>query len=154
VTAEKPAGDTAKRRRGGGRPFQPGQSGNPSGRPKGSRAEAFAILDNMAAEAAERVLQALVAKAEEGDARAADLVLRRSWPERKGRPVQFAMPTLCSAASLTEAMSAVAAAMAAGEISPDEAVAVAGVLEIQRKVIALEDHEERLKAIEDGLRRE
>ena len=40
--------------------------------------------------------------------------------------------------------------MAIGDMTPDEASAVAGVLEIHRKAIATEDHEQRLRALEEG----
>ena len=130
--------------------FQPGQSGNPAGKPRGARAPIYAALDAAAAENMPEIVTALVAKAKEGDPRAAELLMRRAWPERKGRPLAFALPSATGAAGLAEAMSAVTVAMASGEMTPDEASAVAGVLEIHRKAIVTEDHEARLRALEEG----
>lgn len=133
-----------------GRPFQPGQSGNPDGGPKGARAPVYAALDAAAAEHMPEIMRALVEKAKEGDPRAAELLMRRAWPERKGRPLSFALPVTAGAAGLAEAMGAVTEAMATGAMTPDEASAVAGVIEIHRKAIVTEDHEQRLKALEEG----
>lgn len=130
--------------------FKPGTSGNPQGRPKGTRASVYAELDAVAAEALPDVIAAIVTSARAGDARAAELLFRRAWPERKGRPLAFPAPTAAGAGGLVQAMEAVTAAMAAGEMTTEEASAVAGVLEIHRKVIAVEDHEARLRALEEG----
>ena len=149
MAAERPAPGTAKRKP-RGTPFRPGQSDNPSGRPPGSRSAVYAAFDELAAEAVPRVLQALIEKAEEGDPRAAEIIFRRAYPERKGRPLVFALPASSGAAGLVEAIGAITEAMAAGLMTPDEAAQVAGVLEVHRKAIALEDHEQRLRALEEG----
>ena len=41
--------------------------------------------------------------------RAADILLRRLWPERKGRPVAFPLPELRTAADMVAALGAVVA---------------------------------------------
>lgn len=146
---ENSSADTGKRR---SSRFQPGQSGNPAGKPKGARATIYAELDKLAAEAGPEILQALVGKAKEGDPRAADILFRRAWPERKGRPLRFTLPELSGPSGLVEAMNAITAGLAEGDLTPDEATAISGVIEIHRKVIVAEDHEARLKALEDGKR--
>ena len=92
----------------GGR-FAPGNPGGP-GRPRGARHAALAALDAIGAEAAEDVLRAVAGAARGGDLRAAELLLRRLWPERKGRPVEVALPEVASAADLVPALAAVASA--------------------------------------------
>jgi hypothetical protein len=64
--------------------FVPGVSGNPSGRPKGSRGQARAVLNEIAASDTEngvsrlkRLLEALFTKAESGDLNAIKIVLDR-----------------------------------------------------------------------------
>ena len=49
-------------------------------------------------------------------------------------------------------MSSVVSAMAQGEVTPDEAKAVADVVEIQRRVIETESLENRITALE-GIRK-
>jgi hypothetical protein len=44
---------------------------------------------------------------------------------------------------------AIAGAMAAGELTPDEAGAVAGVIEAKRRAIETVEHEERLRKLEE-----
>jgi hypothetical protein len=81
---------------------------------------------------------------------AARLVLDRVWPARKGRAVEFALPPMTRAADLVAGLAAVAAEMAAGKLSPEEAQAVAGVLEVQRRAIETAELEQRIAALEQG----
>ena len=135
------------RRARGGR-FAPGNPGGP-GRPKGARHAALAALDAIGMEAAEDVLRAVAGAARGGDLRAAELLLRRLWPERKGRPIEVALPEVASAADLVPALAAVASAMGRGELTPDEARAMCAVLESQRRAIETAELEARVAALEE-----
>jgi hypothetical protein len=131
-----------------GHRWQPGQSGNPGGRPAGARHAALVALDQIGIEAAADVLNAVVAAAKGGDMRAADILCRRIWPERRGRPVAFDLPKLREPADLANGLAAVAEAVAAGELSPEEAQAVAAALEGWRRAVETVDIEQRLAALE------
>ncbi|HYF08401.1 MAG TPA: DUF5681 domain-containing protein [Acetobacteraceae bacterium] len=137
----------------GGR-WKPGESGNPAGRPKGSRHAALVALDAIGANAAQDILRAVIEQAKAGDMRAAEIMLRRLWPERKGRAVAFDLPPMRTAADLVQGLVAIAEAMAAGELSGEEAASVASVLEIQRKAIETMDLEQRIAALEQRQRGE
>jgi len=139
--------ETAGPKQSGGR-FKPGQSGNPAGRPKGARHKALQALDAMGEEAAKEIMAAVVQSAKGGDMRAAEILLRRLWPERKGRPVTFDLPTIAAPADVVNGLASVAQAMAAGELTPDEASAVAAVLETQRRALETTDLEARIAALE------
>ena len=130
--------------------FAPGNPGGP-GRPKGARHAALAALDAIGAEAAEEVLRRVVEGAKGGDLRAAEILLRRLWPERKGRPVEVALPEVASAADLVPALAAVVQALAFGALTPEEAQAVAGVLDAQRRAIETAELEARVAALEECL---
>ena len=68
--------------------FLPGQSPNPSGRPRGRglQAEIERTLSERSKGTCqtrlERIAQILVSKAEEGDLKALELILKRLWPEK------------------------------------------------------------------------
>jgi len=128
--------------------FKPGQSGNPAGKPRGTRHAALLALDAIGQEGAEGTLRAVVEAAGRGDMRAADILLRRVWPERKGRTVALDLPPMECAADLVKALGIVAQAMAAGQLTPDEAGAVANVLEVQRRAIETAGLEQRIAALE------
>ena len=131
-----------------GRRFTKGTSGNPKGRPRGSRHTALLALDAIGAEGAEDVLRSVVVAAKGGDTRAADLILRRLWPERRGRPVQMHLPPIAVPGDIVAALGAVAEHVAAGELSPEEGAAVAGILEAQRRAVETVEMEARITALE------
>ncbi|MBR0668271.1 hypothetical protein GXW71_28220 [Roseomonas hellenica] len=128
--------------------WQKGQSGNPAGRRKGVRHAAHVALDAIGQESAKDLLRAVVTAALAGDMRAADILLRRLWPERKGRPVEIDLPRIERPADLVPALAAVAEAVAAGELSPEEGQAVAAVLETQRRAAETADLAARIEALE------
>src|SRR5262249_35802097 len=83
-----------------------------------------------------------------GDMTAMRLCLERLAPPVKSRRVAFPLPKIENAEDLPIAMSAVTTAMADGEIAPDEAAVIAGVIEIKRKTIETAEIERRLAALE------
>jgi len=147
----KPETTTAKQ----GVRWQRGQSGNPSGRPKGARHAALLALDAIGEAAAREVMGAVVAAAVAGDMRASEILLRRLWPERKGRPLMVELPSIAGAADLPAAVGAVVQAVATGDLTPEEGQAIAGILETQRRAIETADLSSRIEALElagDGKR--
>jgi hypothetical protein len=139
--------NASKRRQAPGRPFEPGHPGGP-GRPAGSRNKATIALDKIADGAGKAILKKMVEAAKGGDMRAADLVLARIWPVRKGRQIALTLPAIQSASDVVAAVGAVADAVGAGEITPDEGQAVASILEAKRRAIETVDLESRLSALE------
>ncbi|WP_353212577.1 DUF5681 domain-containing protein [Rhodovarius sp.] len=131
-----------------GRPFPPGQSGNPAGKPKGARHAALKALDLIGEAGAAEVMATVVEAAKQGDMRAADLLLRRLWPERRGRPLTIDLPPISDAAGVVAALTVVTAAVGGGEISPEEAQGLAAVLETQRRAIETVALDQRIAALE------
>ena len=133
--------------------FQPGQSGNSLGRPQGARHAALVALDAIGADGAQDIMHAVVGAARQGDMRAADILLRRLWPERKGRPVLFDIPRIKTTSAVATAIGAVTNAVAAGEASPEEGAPMASILEAQRRAVETVELERRLTALEQGVGR-
>src|SRR3954454_14872658 len=127
--------------------FKPGNRQG-RGRPSGSRNKASIALDKMLADDGADVVRTVLAAAKGGDMQAARLGLDRLVPVRKGRSIQLDLPTIESATDVLTALSLTVAAMAEGEITPDEAAVVAGVLETKRKAIETVELEARLTHLE------
>ena len=72
--------------------FQPGKSGNPKGRRRGSRSKVLVALEALGEGEVEAIVKTMIEKAKEGDAAAAKTILDRVWPPRKGARLQFDLP--------------------------------------------------------------
>ena len=137
------------REQGTGR-FQPGQSGNPLGRPKGARNRATQAAEAILSGEAEALTRKCVELALEGDVTALRLCLERILPAQRGRTVEFDIPTLRAPADIVSAAAGLVAAAGAGEVTADEALTVARVLEVHRRAIETQELEERLTALEQA----
>jgi len=128
--------------------FQPGQSGNPAGRPQGSRNKATLAMEALMDGQAETITQKAIDLALEGDTTALRLCLERILPPRKSRPVNITLPEVKTAEGVAEAQSVVVQAVADGELTPEEGSIITGNLEARRKAIETVDHESRISALE------
>lgn len=138
-----------QRRRGSGRPFRPGQSGNPAGKPKGTRHRATMLAERLLDGEAEALVRIVIEKAKQGDMIALRLCVDRILPPRRDRPVYFAIPELNSADEASKAMAAITTALAYGELTPTEAAELSRVIESYVKAIEATEIERRLHALEE-----
>lgn len=123
--------------------FEKGQSGNPTGRPRGSGPRAK-LRDSLTKDVPE-ILAALVAQAKAGDVQAARTVLDRCLPSL--RPV--AAPVVVDLGQdLANAGAAVLVALSAGDIGTDQAHDLAGVLSALAKIKETTELESRIAALE------
>jgi Family of unknown function (DUF5681) len=128
--------------------FAPGTSGNLAGKPRGTRHAALVALDRIGDAAGKEIMTAVVSAAKSGDMTAAGILLRRIWPERRGRPVQIDLPAIRAPADIVAALAAVVDAVATGELSAEEGAAVASILEAQRRATETVELERRVVALE------
>ena len=135
-------------KRGRGRPFDAGSSGNPAGRPAGSRNKVTTAVEALLEGEAEQVTRQCIEMAKAGDNVAMRLVMERIAPVRRGRPVRFTLPSLDGPSDLVRALAGILTATAAGELTPDEAGLVAGILETKRRALETTELETRLAALE------
>jgi Family of unknown function (DUF5681) len=143
------AENTAQEQRPRGRPFRKGVSGNPAGKPKGTRNQATLLAERLLDGEAEAMVCKLIEKAKQGDMIALRLCLDRIVPPRRDRPVHFTIPELKSAENASRAIAAIAAAVARGELTPTEAAELSRVIETYVKAIETSEIERRLKILEE-----
>jgi len=128
--------------------FQLGQSGNPAGRPQGSRNKATLAMEALMDGEVESITRKAIDLALEGDTTALRLCLERILPPRKSRPVNITLPEVKTAEGVAEAQAAVVQAVADGELTPEEGTAITNILEARRKTIETQDHDSRISALE------
>src|SRR5947209_3639179 len=81
-----------------------GKSGNPSGRPPGSRNKSTLAVEQLLAGDAEEITMKAIEMAKGGNMAAVRLCLDRLFPAPKQRPVQLELPILQNAADLAHAL--------------------------------------------------
>ena len=136
-------------RRGRGRPFQKGQSGNPAGRSRGSTNRATRAAALLLDGEAEALTRKAIELALAGDATALRLCLDRTVAPRRDRPVEVALPAIDSAADLLAAIKAIAGAVRGGTVSAAEALALSQMIETFLRAIDASDFEMRLRYLEE-----
>jgi len=131
--------------------FKPGQSGNPTGKPRGARHRATVAAEALLDGEAEALTRRAVELALEGDTTALKMCMDRILPPRKGRPINFTLPELTNTGDLRATALAILGAVSEGDISPEEAAAVAPLIEGVRKTMETDELSHRLEALEQAL---
>jgi hypothetical protein len=131
--------------------FKKGQSGNPAGRPKGSRNKAIVALEAIFDDAGKEIANKVLDLAKAGDMGAIKLALERVLPPRRDRPISFELPNIENAADLAKASAALIAGIAAGDITPSEASDISKSIETHVRVVETRLFEERLQHLEAKL---
>jgi hypothetical protein len=133
-----------------GSPFQPGNTFG-RGRPQGSRNKATIALQEMLDGHGESITRKCALLALQGDPTALRLCMERLIPPRRDSPVKFNLPAVNTAADVGKAMERVLSGVARGQLTPAEGQMIAAVLEVRRKVIETEEHENRIRALESNV---
>lgn len=115
--------------------FAAGNRANPKGRPQGCRNKASLLLGELIDN--------------EGDTSAGRALLDRLVAPRKDRPCQFELPSLVVAADAPKALSSIASAVAAGDLTASEASDLSRLVSDFVKAIEVTDHENRIAALEE-----
>lgn len=124
--------------------WKPGQSGNPKGRPAGT-----GEVGKLRAAIAKRVpdlLDAMMARALDGDVGAARLLLERAVAPLKAmeQPLALTLPD----GTLTEQGHAVLRSVANGVLAPSQGAALLGAIGTLARVTELDELESRIAALE------
>ncbi|SHN66521.1 DUF5681 domain-containing protein [Bradyrhizobium erythrophlei] len=128
--------------------FAKGQSGNPAGRPQGSRNATTLALESLLDGQARALTQKAIDLALAGDLTALRICLDRILPPRKDRPVTFNFPVITRISEAANTMSAVLTAVAAGEITPAEAAEISKLVDTYVKAVEATDLSERIEKLE------
>ncbi len=140
------AAKTVKKQR--GIPFAKGKSGNPTGRPQGSRNKAtIAALELLEGEA-EKLTRKAINLALKGDTTALKLCISRIIPLCHERPLKIDLPAILSAEDLPKLTAALLDAVGQGKITPSEASALSTLVTTHARSLEIMDFEKRLTALE------
>jgi hypothetical protein len=129
--------------------FQKGESGNPAGRPRGSRNRTTILMQDLLAGRAEAIGQKLVELAENVDIAAIRNCMDRLAPEGKDEPVDVGLPPIEKPADSVAAAQAIVAAVAAGDLTAAEAAGLAKVVDVYVRAVETKGFDERLTKLEN-----
>lgn len=144
------AENTARKQR--GKPFKPGQSGNPAGKPQGARNKATLAAQAFLDGEAKTLTRKAVELALGGDTVALRLCLERLLPPRKERPIAVDLPSVKTAADIPCLVNKILELVGQGDLTPSEANTLTGVVEIMRKGLEMGEIVERLTILEGRLK--
>lgn len=128
--------------------FQKGQSGNPAGKPKGTRHRYSVLAEQLMGEDIEDVTRAVLIAARDGDMTAARIVLDRIAPARRDQPIPFKLPPIDNVADLPKATNALLQAVATGELTPSEAAEFGKLIDAHVRAVEITDINARVAALE------
>ena len=130
--------------------FKKGESGNPSGRPKGIKDKR--ILRQLLDPHAEDLVNKAVELALNGDTSMLRTCLERLVPAYKAESATVTVPALTTAENITEQGQIILKAIASGDIAVDDALAVLNAINQQARLEEFGELKERLEAIELALK--
>ncbi|HEV7736672.1 MAG TPA: DUF5681 domain-containing protein [Chlamydiales bacterium] len=128
--------------------FPKGKSGNPRGKPIGARHRSSLIIEQLFSDKIQDICKTVIEEAKAGDMQAARIILDRLLPPRKDNPIQIDLPQMGTCADIVKAIECIANAVGSGQISPSEGEALARIIDIQARTLELNEHEQRLTALE------
>jgi TRAP-type C4-dicarboxylate transport system permease large subunit len=129
--------------------FQPGQSGNPAGRLRGSRNKRTLAAERLFDAAAEKLTETVISLANAGHPAALRLCMDRICPT-KDRPVAFELPAIAAADDAVGAMASIVQGLADGDLTPTEAAKLARVVQTFVQTVSTAVLEQEVKELVKG----
>ena len=118
------------------------------GKPKGARHRVTRAVEELLEGQHEALTQKAIELALAGDGPALRLCLDRIAPPRKDAPISITLPPVRSIEDAVDASATLLAAVAAGDVTPDEAGRVMALLTGHRQIIETGELERRIAALE------
>ena len=131
--------------------FTKGESGNPPGRPPGSRNRSTLLAEQFLEGECEKIVRKAVEHAKKGNILAMKLCLERVLPVRKERTIAIDLQPVRNVQDLNVAFQAIVSAVGDGRITPGEAHSLSEVLNVQSRVFGLVDVDRRIQELEGRL---
>ena len=128
--------------------WQKGQSGNPSGKPKGCKHKATLAALKLLEGDLKAITKKCVEAAKAGDLAAIKLILDKFIPATRELPVNLKLPKVDGVADIPKALSAILKAVADGKLTTEQGQSLAAMLEAYRKGIETTELEARISALE------
>ena len=132
--------------------YKAGQSGNPKGRPQGSRNKASIAVENLFLNEAEQLSRQCIELALSGNLPALKLCIERICPVRKSTPVKLPdLPKVNSVADASDLTGFILDAVASGRLSPVDGEIISRSADRHLKALQVSDLEHRLAELETKL---
>ena len=100
--------------------FPKGHSGNPNGRPKGTRNKSTMLAQLLLERDLEEICNRVIEEAKTGNMQAVKMILDRILPPKKDSPIAIDIPEIKTASDILQAINCISTAVGQGEISPSE----------------------------------
>ena|ERR1041385_8472705 len=128
--------------------FPKGVSGNPAGRPRGSRNRSTLFIESLLDEEAETLTRKVIELAKEGDRASLRLCMERLLPIRKDRSIQISLGPTETLQEILTRIGQVFAAITEGDITPAEGESLTNILVAQQAALVKADMERRVDELE------
>ena len=128
--------------------FKPGLSGNPAGRPNGSKNKLTLLAQKLLENGAEEIITAIIEKAKAGDSTAQRLCMERIMPPMRSSVIQINLPKLETPQGILKGYDVLFDALGKGDLTLEELDRLSDILENKRKAIEtviLAEEMERIK---------
>lgn len=127
-----------------------GHTVRPLARPGSGKDTEAELIKRHLAPSKLKVLDKLAALAEAGDGKSMELFLRYFSPGARPEDERISVPGLAEAETLEGKAEAIVAAVSSGQISATAGERVLGLLEKLARVVVADEHERRLRALEQA----
>jgi len=133
--------------------FVKGASGNPAGRPPGSRNRASLLMESLLEGEAEELTRKAIELAKKGDTRALGFCMDRLMPPHKDSLVHFDLPAMRNSDDIPQGMTSIMAAIGDGAITPTEGERLCRILTELANAFNSQDLLRRVEKLEEGRHR-
>ena len=131
--------------------YKKGCSGNPRGKPKGSRNKSTLAAEALLEGSLEKICKKVEEEALNGNMQAAKMILERFLPPRKDRCIEINLPLIDTFEDVLYAVGCIVNAVGKGKITPSEGELLARMVESYSKALEASQFESRLKNLEENL---